>query len=175
MARFPHFTALALALALTASSAAQAQGPCGVGSVVRAIGDLFTAVEAAPEAVEVAPEPVVRDAVSAPFLEPLLRQDRGAVSRLADRSPGSWRLATPGELAQAITMMQRGSTGDQQERGILNLLGALEPAARAKALRLIDQGRDKYDLDKLVYDDVDDAGRRARLLALVEEAGRALT
>lgn len=154
---------------------ALAGDPCGVGSASRVTADLAAAVEALPQATELAPPPLARDSVNAPFLEPLRRKDRGAVAKLADLHPDAWKLATVAEIAQAITMLQRGGTGDREERAILNLLEGLEPLVRARVLRLIDQGRDKYDLDKLVFGDVDDQDRRERLLALIEEAGRALT
>ncbi len=162
-------------LALLLLSTAQAGDPCGVGTASTATADLTTAVQALPSAETVAPRPPERNATTAPFLEPLQRRDRGALARMADERPEAFALATLDEVSRVIHMMQKGGTGDREERAIVNLLAGLEPLARAQVLRLIDQGRDKYDLDKLVYGDVDGAGRRARLLELIDESGRALT
>jgi len=158
-------------LLLLLASLAQAADLCATASQVTTT--LYTALAALPQATEALP--VERNAENAPFLAPLARGDRGAIARLAAQQPGLFSLATAEELDRAITMLQRGGTGDTEERGILNLLRQLPALERAQVLRLIDQGGDKYDLDHLVFQDVDDARRRAELLASIAESGRALS
>ena len=157
-------------LFLLLASLAQAADPCATASQITAT--LYMALAALPQATET-PQ-VERNAHNAPFLAPLAKGDRGAIARMAAQQPQDFSLATAEELTRAITMLQRGGTGDLEERGILALLRLLPALERAQLLRLIDQGGDKYDLDHLVFQDVDDARRRAELLALIEEAGRAL-
>ena len=152
---------------------AWATPPCGEHSVTQTHADVAAAAEALPAAEQVDPAPPVRDATTAPFLAPLQRKDRGALAKLADGTPGAFALATDEEIATVVDMLQRGGTGGREERGIVALLEGRSDLSRAQILRLIDQGRDKYDLGHLVYDDVDDPGRRARLLQLIQQAGQA--
>jgi len=119
--------------------------PCGKHVVSETHADVVAAVEALAGAQQVDPAPVEDD--------------------------GPNLLA----VAETIHTLQRGGTDDREERRIVALLEELDPLPRAQVLRLIDQGRDKYDLRHMVYEDVDELGRRARLLQLLDEAGQALT
>lgn len=101
-----------------------------------------------------------------------------ALAALPAAAPATSPALDPGRLAslsQEILRLQKGGTDADEERRIVAILAELEPLARAALLRSIDQGRDHYDLRHLVYEDVDDADRRARLLSLIDEAGEALT
>lgn len=163
---------LLLLAASLLSLAARAADPCA-SPTVAPVGDLAAIVAAA--APPAAPdEPAVeRTPENAPFLALLARNDRTALARLADERPGAFALATPEERARVITLMQQGGTGDTEERAIENLLKTADPLQRHRVLRLVDQGGDTYDLRHLVFEDVDEAGRRSRILDLIREAGRA--
>ncbi|MBI4617412.1 MAG: DUF2183 domain-containing protein [Planctomycetes bacterium] len=76
--------------------------------------------------------------------------------------------------AARIDELQRGPTGESGEREIVRILSDAEPLERARFLRIVDQGNDGYDLDHLAYHDVDDPVRRDELLALIDDAGKAL-
>jgi hypothetical protein len=135
---------LALAVALLAPTA-HAGDRCVQHGPAQAHADVAAAVEALPQAEEVAQEPA---------------------------TPSAAELQAH---ARTVHALQKGGTDDAEERRIVEVVASLEPMERAQLLRLIDQGRDKYDLRHMVYEDVDDPGRRARLLQLMDEAGQALT
>ncbi|MFH1467878.1 MAG: App1 family protein [Pseudomonadota bacterium] len=99
--------------------------------------------------------------------------DVAAAAATADSAVGVSVGPDPVPIATQVTHLMHGGTGEREERAILDILAPLDPATLAKVFRLIDQGSDEYDLDHLVYQDVDDAGRRARLLALLAVAGAA--
>lgn len=99
--------------------------------------------------------------------------DVAAAVATADSAVGVSVGPDPVPIATRVTHLMHGGTGEREERAILDQLAPLDPATLAKVFRLIDQGSDEYDLDHLVYQDVDDAGRRARLLALLAVAGAA--
>lgn len=76
--------------------------------------------------------------------------------------------------AGIIDVLMRGSTGNREERAILEVLRRTPPLDRARLARRIDAGDDHYDLAKLVFDDIDDETRRREALALLREADEAL-
>jgi hypothetical protein len=99
--------------------------------------------------------------------------DLAAAAATAGRAVEVSAVPDPGPIATEVTHLMRGGTDDREERSIMDLLEPLDASTLARVFRLIDQGRDEYDLDHLVYQDVDDPGRRDRLLALLARAGRA--
>ncbi len=77
-----------------------------------------------------------------------------------------WRVA-----AARIDAWMDGPTWGDEERAIVATLAAMSPEQRRLALREVDRGADKRDLDELVFHDVDDPALRSQLLALIAESG----
>lgn len=69
-----------------------------------------------------------------------------------------------GERAGRITTLQRGFTSAQDEEEITRLLLATKGKALTELKQQIDHGPGHYDLLELVYHDIDDRQRRARIL-----------
>jgi hypothetical protein len=69
------------------------------------------------------------------------------------------------DRAAEISQIQRGRTGPQDEERILQLFLETQGLELTELKERVDAGRDHRDLQQLVYRDIDDPGRRARIVA----------
>jgi len=107
-------------------------------------------------------------AASAKRLDAVIASGRqSSVRKLVSQSPLLLTHATPQQRAKLIDILQRRGTGSADERTILDIVAASPQTELAEVLKLIDAGDDQYDLEELVYHDVDDPEVRQKLLDLI--------
>lgn len=99
--------------------------------------------------------------------------DDDEIVEMALRHPDPLDGRSPAELAALVEELMEGSTDKEEEEAIVAIVAHTEPELRAELLRQIDLGDDRHTVVHLVFDDVDDAGRRNELLELIDEAAAA--
>ncbi|MCB9643867.1 MAG: DUF2183 domain-containing protein [Myxococcales bacterium] len=95
--------------------------------------------------------------------------DKSAISRFAQDKDNLAGI-TPREGQRAIEALASGRTSKADERGIVNILSSMSPSVRGESLRLLEGGGDRYNIEHLLSDDIDNKALRNEAKALINEA-----